>query len=263
MSGDNKSPIKDKPLRLPGQSLVEAREKLFEDAFDTPVLMAVFMIVMAALEWARLYWDIQPSPVIFSIAASFMIGFAVWRIWQVYPQVQALKQGIEGEKAVGQFLERLREDGYQVFHDVVGVGFNVDHVLIGPAGVFTIETKTWSKPAKGEARISFDGLQLMVNGRKPDRAPIVQARAQTAWLKSLLLESTGRTFDVFPVVLFPGWYIEQSNSSLNTIWVLEPKALTKFLKNKSRALEAEDVNLASYHLSRSIRSNERDAKLAR
>lgn len=26
---------------------------------------------------------------------------------------------IEGEKAVGQFLERLREQGYQVFHELL------------------------------------------------------------------------------------------------------------------------------------------------
>jgi hypothetical protein len=58
--------------------------------------------------------------------------------------MRTLRQGIEGEKAVGQFLERLREQRYQVFHDLVGDGFNVDHVLIGPAGVFTIETKTSS-----------------------------------------------------------------------------------------------------------------------
>ena len=31
MSAPTKSPIKDKPLRLPGQSLEEERRKLFED----------------------------------------------------------------------------------------------------------------------------------------------------------------------------------------------------------------------------------------
>lgn len=38
---------------------------------------------------------------------------------------------MEGERAVGQFLEQLREQGFHVFHDVVGTGFNVDHVLVG------------------------------------------------------------------------------------------------------------------------------------
>lgn len=256
MSEPTKSPIKDKPLRLPGQSLEEERRKLFEDRLETPLLLAAFFIVLSALEWWRDYSHSPPSPIVFTALAVLLLGFAAWRIWRTRPQARALKLGIEGEKAVGQFLERLRENGYHVFHDLIGTGFNVDHVLIGPAGVFTIETKTWSKPSRGEAKIRFDGEQLLTGGRNPERNPVVQARAQSSWLKGLLAESTGRNYDVFPVVVFPGWFIEQSNDCLRNIWVLEPKALTKFLANAPQKLEPDEVKLASFHLSRFIRSNE-------
>lgn len=253
-----KSPIKDKPLRLPGQSLDEERRKLFEDKLETPMLLAGFFIVLSALEWWRYYFQKPPSPVLFTVFTVFLIVFAAWRVWKTRPQARALRLGIEGEKAVGQFLERLRENGYQVFHDLIGTGFNVDHVLIGPAGVFTVETKTWSKPARGETRIKFDGERLTTDGREPERNPVIQARAQSAWLKGVLSESTGRNFDVFPVVVFPGWYIEQSSESLRDIWVLEPKALAKFLANASQRLAPEEVKLASFHLSRFIRGSEQE-----
>jgi hypothetical protein len=42
----------------------------------------------------------------------------------------------DGEKAVGEFLERFREKGYRIFHDIVGGDFNIDHVLIGPSGIY-------------------------------------------------------------------------------------------------------------------------------
>lgn len=84
---------------------------------------------------------------------------------------------------------------------------------------------------------------------------MIQARAQAAWLKGLLSESTGRNFEVFPVVVFPGWFIEQSSECLRSIWVLEPKALVKFLANAPRKLETEEVKLASFHLSRFIRGS--------
>jgi hypothetical protein len=74
----------------------------------------------------------------------------------------------------------------------------------------------------------------------------------------LLLESTGRKFDVMPVVLFPGWFIEQSASSRREIWVLEPKALPAFLEQEQMRLERDDASLAAFHLSRFIRSVERD-----
>lgn len=258
MTETARSPIKDKPLRLPGQSLEEQRRKLVEEKLEMPLLLAVVFAVFAAMEWWRYFSKQPPSPVVFTVVAVLFIGFAAWRIWRTRPRLRALKQGIEGEKAVGQFLERLREGGYQVFHDVIGGGFNVDHVLIGPAGVFTIETKTWSKPARGEARIRFDGEKITAAGREPERDVVVQARAQAAWLRGLLAESTGRNFDIFPVVVFPGWFIEQAEGSLRNMWVLEPKALPKFLESATRCLAPEEVRLASFHLSRFIRTNERD-----
>ena len=194
--------------------------------------------------------------VLFTLCLLASIAFFAWRVWRVRPRARALRQGIEGERAVGQFLERLREKGYQVFHDLVTTDFNVDHIIIGPAGVFTVETKTWSKPMRGEARIHFDGEKLLFGGREPDRDPVIQARAQTGWLREMLKESTGRAFDVRPVVVFPGWYIEQAQNSRRDIWVLNPKALPAFLDNEPERLSMEDVKLASYHLARYIRAAE-------
>jgi len=253
----SRSPLKDKPLRLPGQSVAEEREELVEDAVGQPLILALFFVVLAALEWWRLYKDVRPNPIVFSAAALLAVVYAVVRIRRALPKIRNLRQALEGERAVGQFLERLREQGYQVFHDVVGATFNVDHVLIGPGGIFTIETKTWSKPIKGDARIVFDGNRLEVNGRAPDRDPIVQARAQANWVRSLLLQSTGKEFLTRPVVVFPGWFVDCSTAGTNEIWVLEPKALPSFLNHEPNRLVPEDVKLASFHLSRMIRSSEK------
>lgn len=258
MSESTKSPIKDKPLRHAGQSLEEERASLFEDKLEPYLLLAAFFFAMALLEWWRYYRADKPHPVLFSLAAVLVFAVGIWRFFRLRPKFRALRLGIEGEKVVGQYLERMRAKGYEVFHDIVGPGFNVDHVLVGPAGVLTIETKTWSKPSRGEARISFDGEQLLAGSHLPDRSPIAQARAQASWLKNLLLESTGKKFDVRPVVLFPGWFIEQSAGSLREIWVLEPKALPAFLEREPRRLEATDSGMVAFHLSRYIRSIERE-----
>jgi hypothetical protein len=42
------------------------------------------------------------------------------------------------------------------------------------------------------------------------------------------------------------------------VWVLEPKSLQGFLANQAELMSAEDVKLASFHLSRFIRTNERN-----
>ena len=256
MKQERKSPLKDKPLRHPGQSLEEERQKLRDDVLETPLLMALMYCLFAVVEWLRHFMQFPPQPVLFTLVAAATALFAAWRVIRLRPRLKALSLGIEGERAVGQYLERLREQGYVVFHDLVGADFNIDHVLIGRAGVFTVETKTWSKPTGADARVSFDGEQLWVAGAAPSRDPIKQARAQAAWLQRTLAESTGKTLRTFPVVLFPGWFVEQAPGSTKDLWVLEPKALPAFLERAPEHLSPEDVRLAAFHLSRYIRVGE-------
>ena len=54
----------------------------------------------------------------------------------------AWSQGAEGEEVVGGILEGLVADGWQVIHDVSFGRGNIDHVVVGPGGIFTVETKS-------------------------------------------------------------------------------------------------------------------------
>ena len=134
--------------------------------------MAAFFLLLAGWEWIAELRQAPRTPWVVTIAALMASLFAVWRFVRLRQRFRDLRQGEEGERAVGQFLERLRETGYQVFHDVIGVNANIDHVLVGSAGTFTIETKTWSKPVRGDARVSFDGERVLVGGHEPDRNPV-------------------------------------------------------------------------------------------
>ena len=259
---ETKSPLKDKPLRNPGQSVREHRFDLFYDKLLAPAVVVVMLLYWAVIEWMRYFFPSTPSPWLATFFLSVAVGYAGWQFRMNWPKIRALKQAEDGEKAVGQHLEGLRSQGYSVFHDLIGEGFNVDHVIIGPAGVFTIETKTWSKPRQGSPTISFDGETLRAAGWEPDRDPIIQAKAQASWLHGLLMESTGKSYPVRPVVLFPGWYVEDSRRSRKDLWVLEPKALPAFLANEKGQVLPEDVSLATSHLSRFIRANERRLEAA-
>ena len=247
-----RSPLKAKPLRNPGQSLDEEIQRITQEEMIVWLTVSIIVLMMALLEWWKSIRDLPPNPWVFSFVAVAFWGIGTWKIRRAWVRRRALILGRDGERAVGQFLDLLREQGYRVFHDVVGEGFNVDHVAVGRTGVFSIETKTLSKPAGKNATITFDGYQISVGGFTLDRDPVVQAKAQAAWLRGVLKESTGRSFYVRPVILFPGWYIERSGNS--EVWVLNPKALPAFLEKQSPILSEEDKTLAAYHLSRYLRT---------
>lgn len=255
---ETRSPLKDKPLRNPGQSVHEHRVDLAVDKLLGPMLGVVVFLFWAINEWVRYFIPAQPNPWLATFFVAVAVGYLGWQFNRYWPKIRRLKQAEEGEKCVGQLLEGLRASGYSVFHDLVGTDFNVDHVLVGPAGVFTIETKTWNKPSRGSPTISFDGETLRAAGWEPNRNPVIQAKAQASWLQRLLAESTGRTFPVWPVVLFPGWFVKNSGGSRKELWVLEPKALSAFLAQEKVVISPEDVRLATFHLSRFIREQERE-----
>lgn len=86
----------------------------------------------------------------------------VARTFDVKTDERAWRKGAEGEEHVGAKLERLKEHGWHVLHSVpVGQrGSDIDHVLVGPGGVFTINTK--NHPGK---KIWVAPNQMRVDGR--------------------------------------------------------------------------------------------------
>jgi hypothetical protein len=209
----SQSPLKARPLRLPGQSLDREIDRWISESAMGYYVVAAMLCTVAAFEWYGSLTHSPRRPLLFSIMAGVAVMVAVWRILGIKNKVKNLRLGRDGERCVGQFLERLREDGGQVFHDVPGQDFNLDHVVISPRGVYAIETKTWSKPWP-KATITIAGDSLRVAGRTPDRNPIEQASAAARWLSNKLEELTGRKFPARGVVVFPGWFVERTGAGV-------------------------------------------------
>jgi hypothetical protein len=76
--------------------------------------------------------------------ALLLVILAVFR-W-VLPLVERHDRGATGEEEVGELLAELTDDGWHVVHDATLGRGNVDHVLVGPGGVYTVETKSHAGP---------------------------------------------------------------------------------------------------------------------
>ena len=251
-----KSPLTDKPLRNPGQSLEDQIDTIVNDQLTTYVLLPALLILMSIMEWMHWYFDTKPSPFLISLIALISIVYSTYKILKIRKKLQNLKQGRDGEKAVGQYLELFREQGMKIFHDIVGDGFNIDHLIISAKGIYIIETKTYSKPLKGKTEITFDGQNISINGQIYNDDIIIQVTAATTWISNLIEELTARKFAATPVVLFPGWYVKMTNKYKSPIWVLNPKSLNTFIYKQKDILSKEDIKLISNHVTRYIRNKE-------
>jgi Nuclease-related domain len=55
--------------------------------------------------------------------------------------IERWRHGAEGEQATARALRRLVGGGWTLVHDVDTGHGNLDHILVGPPGVFLLETK--------------------------------------------------------------------------------------------------------------------------
>jgi len=250
-----KSPIKDTPLHNPAESLDKEIDKIINEKAAQDLLIIAMLLGLTCWNWIIWYRDEIPNPMVMTVFVAFLIPVFIYRIFRLRKKVINLRLGRDGEKAVGQYLERLRETSAKVFHDIPAKDFNIDHLVIAKSGIYVIETKTYSKSDDGSHKIVFDGSRLTLgNGFKTDK-PIIQVKAASNWVRQLLKESTGKDFSTKPVVVFPGWFIEPTSEAKNSqVWVLNPKGLPTFIANSKEKLGDSEINMIAYHLSRYVRS---------
>lgn len=218
-------------------------------------MVAILTVVLCGLEWFRYLTRIPPSPWAHTVITVLVLIWAFFRFRQRVAVVKSINQGIDGEVYVGHSLEALRSMGFRVLHDIPADGWNIDHVLIGPRGIFAIETKTPSK-GSGQAQIDYDGKRVLVEGRVPDRDPIVQAEAAARWLREFIVRTTDRPAAVRSVVIYPNWYVSRQPKGAK-VWVLNEKALPSFLEKEPESIPPQHVAEIHDCLVRYVRGKER------
>lgn len=237
-------PFSDLLLRSPGYGL----GKEIQDISDDISAYLAVCCVSPLLFYAMYLRAFRGSPVAIWIRVPFwIIGGAVtlWSIRRAYDLIKRrrlLRIGMEGELATGEELNRLMLDGYHVYHDFPAHRFNIDHIVVGPQGVFAVETKAFSKKrkekGKGEAVVVYDGERLKFPSAVR-KHPMKQARALSSWLSKWMSKAVGSKVMVEPVVVLPGWYVERKSSK--GVPVINPKEVRAFFAGRKERLLDESM----------------------
>lgn len=134
-------------------------------------------------------------------------------------------KGAKGEEWVAHELSFLSSD-YAVFNGLrLGGGKqNFDHIIVGPAGVFVVETKNW----KGS--VEFREGRLYAGGKEPSRPPLRQVKAATAELMAWLDEANCGDFPMHSVLCFLGTKLPQDVMNVNGVVVCTGQKLSEVLQ---------------------------------
>lgn len=174
------------------------------------------------------------------------------KIQRLERSAAAWEAGAAGEQATGAVLARLDRATWTVWHDVRWPGrpkANIDHVVVGPPGVFVIDSKNWS----GQLTIA-DGV-LKQNGRS--REAIVAGVAEAGLAVFELVPDV----PVHPVMCFvrqeslTGWVRDVMLCSTNNLDVM--------VQTRPHVLTSEQVSTLATRLDIAFRSAGSEARTLR
>jgi hypothetical protein len=241
-------------VRGPGETQLKRSRKFEEDmliwlvvAGGMPVLIAMVM-----LQWLARIPEVLQWAWVALVVAAFVGTFVFAARWFAGKTRLSYNHylGYFGERIVAECLEPLKQEGWRIFHDVPGqnngADFNLDHVAVGPGGIYAIETKT---RRKGNARPGFDDHRVYFDGHElvwpwgEDSHGLAQAERNAAWLAKLIESEIQMRLPVTPVLVLPGWFVERKPSpDARLCRVANPKILPDLLARDQNLLTRQQID---------------------
>jgi hypothetical protein len=150
------------------------------------------------------------------------------------PDARAWRRGAAGERRTARLLCQLERHGWAVLHDLAlpGSRANLDHLVIGPGGVFVIDSKQY------RGRLQLDSSGRLWHGRYP-LAPILHAVSFEADQAAQALPDPGVV--VLPIVVVHGAQVPWSKVLMNGIPVVSARRLPSMLRALPAVLGPERV----------------------
>jgi len=183
------------------------------------------------------------------------------RVFNDPQHIRAWQSGERGEIAVARVLDSLADHSIPALHDrrIPHKRSNIDHIAIGPAGVYVIDAKRYVRqrvevrrfgglfsPRRSELFVGGRRKMDLVNGLEPQEDAVLEALAE-------LELPTG--YIVQPVLCFinADWSLLSGNLSVDGVPVVGPRGLKKLVQQKG-PLDAQTRQQIHSHLAERLPS---------
>lgn len=154
-------------------------------------------------------------------------------------------KGANAEVKVSDILGNL-PSGFVVLNDIRCPVGNIDHLVIGPTGVFVVETKSH----RGTITVLPDG-HLRRNGKLLEKDFVKQVLGQVSWLKKELSDNGIAVPYVNAVIVFTQGFVKVYKP-IKGVHVVSKKWLVKHIEEHNGSLSEQIREQIVTHLSRFV-----------
>jgi hypothetical protein len=160
-------------------------------------------------------------------------------------RIQAFVKGARGEELVARSLALLPES-FTVFHGIAAHsrslipqgGADLDHVVVGPAEIFVIETKNWS------GTITIENGDLVCDGEPPSRPPLDQVKDAATTLRTRLRSVLEAEIEITPILCFASGRLPAGQQGAAGVLVCNIEQLPSIIQNSGETPLSEQTRQA-------------------
>lgn len=158
-------------------------------------------------------------------------------------KLQAYKTGLDGEILVEECLKSHLSDDFILFNDITlnSQKGNTDHILIGPNGIFVIETKNWPTMNGPIGYSDYKLFHIRSRGKwYPSKGNPIRQVKNNAHHLQLELKNVGIYYEVTPVLVFVNLrYWIQASSNVSIVIAADLENIIRAIKSKKGILTPE------------------------
>jgi hypothetical protein len=165
-------------------------------------------------------------------------SFLLWLISKIKLRTDKFNKGLVGENDIDDVFDKLSGEYVYLSEGLNTVRGNIDKIVIGPTGVWTLEVKSHS------GQFTFDGEHLLRNGKTMDKDFLGQAYAEAKTLQEIINSKVGLNVPVQPVVVFSNKYAQArfGLKQYKGVYVIRKDWLIKLItENRKNYLNNEQI----------------------